>query len=66
MREMVGRGDIGSHLLGQKTEKEGICRIKDSPSILTDPAYTQTEVSVRSLEEMDKPEEEEKKIYPIK
>ncbi len=79
--EMVGRGDISGssfafRVKNEDTEwsKEGkiwlrtikkISILRDV-TITTDPAYTQTEVSVRSLDEMDKPIEEEKKDLPYK
>lgn len=79
--EMVGRGDISGssfafRVKNEDTEwsKEGkiwvrtikkISILRDV-TITTDPAYTQTEVSVRSLDEMDKPIEKEKEDLPYK
>lgn len=79
--EMVGRGDISGssfafRVKNEDTEwsKEGkiwlrtikkISILRDV-TITTDPAYTQTEVSVRSLDEMDKPIEEEKEDLSYK
>ena len=80
--EMVGRGDIsGSSFAFRAKEsdtewvKEGNLWVRTikrfsllrDVTITTDPAYTQTEVSVRSLEEMDKPIEEKKDLpYKVK
>lgn len=80
--EMVGRGDISGSSFAFRAKdsdtewaKEGNLWVRTikrfsllrDVTITTDPAYTQTEVSVRSLEEMDKPEEEEKDLpYKVK
>ena len=79
--EMVGRGDISGSSFAFRAKdsdtewvKEGSLWVRTikrfsllrDVTITTDPAYTQTEVSVRSLEEMDKPIEEEKKDLPYK
>ena len=79
--EMVGRGDISGSSFAFRAKdsdtewaKEGSLWVRTIKSfsllrdvtITTDPAYTQTEVSVRSLDEMDKPIEEEKKDLPYK
>lgn len=79
--EMVGRGDIsGSSFAFRAKEsdtewvKEGNLWVRTikrfsllrDVTITTDPAYTQTEVSVRSLDEMDKPVVEEKEDTPYK
>ena len=79
--EMVGRGDISGSSFAFRAKdsdtewaKEGNLWVRTikrfsllrDVTITTDPAYTQTEVSVRSLEEMDKPIEEEKKDLPYK
>lgn len=80
--EMVGRGDISGSSFAFRAKdsdtewaKEGSLWVRTikrfsllrDVTITTDPAYTQTEVSVRSLEEMDKPEEEEKDLpYKVK
>lgn len=79
--EMVKRGDISGSSFGFIAKNEDTVWTKEGNlwvrtikrfsllreiTITTDPAYTQTEVSVRSLEEMDKPIEEEKKDLPYK
>ena len=79
--EMVGRGDISGSSFAFRAKdsdtewaKEGSLWVRTikrfsllrDVTITTDPAYTQTDVSVRSLEEMDKPIEEEKKDLPYK
>ena len=79
--EMVGRGDISGSSFAFRAEdsdtewvKEGSLWVRTikrfsllrDVTITTDPAYTQTEVSVRSLEEMDKPKEEASKPYKAK
>ena len=73
--EMVGRGDISGSSFAFRAKdsdtewaKEGNLWVRTikrfsllrDVTITTDPAYTQTEVSVRSLDEMDKPVVEEK------
>lgn len=79
--EMVGRGDISGSSFAFRAKdsdtewvKEGnlwvrtikkISLLRDV-TITTDPAYTQTEVSVRSLDEMDKPIKEDKKDLSYK
>lgn len=75
--EMVGRGDISGSSFAFRAKdsdtewaKEGNLWVRTikrfsllrDVTITTDPAYTQTEVSVRSLEEMDKPEGEKKDL----
>lgn len=79
--EMVKRGDISGssfafRVKNSDTEwvKEGNLWVRTikklsllrDVTITTDPAYTQTEVSVRSLDEMDKPIEEEKEDLSYK
>lgn len=79
--EMVGRGDISGSSFAFRAKdsdtewaKEGSLWVRTikrfsllrDVTITTDPAYTQTEVSVRNLDEMDKPIEEEKKDLPYK
>ena len=79
--EMVGRGDISGSSFAFRVKdsdtewaKEGSLWVRTikrfsllrDVTITTDPAYTQTEVSVRNLDEMDKPIEEEKKDLPYK
>jgi HK97 family phage prohead protease len=69
--EMVSRGDISGSSFAFRVKNEDTTWIKDGKlwvrtinkfssihdvTITTDPAYTQTEVNVRSLEEMEKPE----------
>ena len=70
--EMVSRGDISGSSFAFRVKNEDTTWVKDGKlwvrtinkftsihdvTITTDPAYTQTEVSVRSLEEMEQPEE---------
>lgn len=79
--EMVGRGDISGSSFAFRAKdsdtewvKEGNLWVRTikrfsllrDVTITTDPAYTQTEVSVRSLDEMDNPIEEEKEDLPYK
>ena len=80
--EMVKRGDISGSSFGFIAKNEDTVWTKEGNlwvrtikrfsllreiTLTTDPAYTQTEVSVRSLEEMDKPIEEEKYLpYKVK
>lgn len=79
--EMVKRGDISGSSFGFRARNEDTVWTKEGNlwvrtikrfsllreiTLTTDPAYTQTEVSVRSLDEMDKPIEEEKKDLPYK
>ena len=69
--EMVSRGDISGSSFAFRVKNEDTTWVKDGKlwvrtinkfssihdvTITTDPAYTQTEVNVRSLEEMEKPE----------
>jgi uncharacterized protein len=70
--EMVSRGDISGSSFAFRVKNEDTTWVKDGKlwvrtinkftsihdvTITTDPAYTQTEVNVRSLEEMEQPEE---------
>ena len=80
--EMVKRGDISGSSFAFRDDKkttewrkEGDLWVRTINNLLlfrdititTDPAYTQTEVSVRSLDEMEKPLEEEKDTpYKVK
>lgn len=82
--EMVSRGDISGSSFAFRVKNEDTTWVKDGKlwvrtinkfssihdvTITTDPAYTQTEVSVRSLEEMEQPEErheEKPKPYKVK
>ena len=72
--EMVSRGDISGSSFAFRVKNEDTAWVKDGKlwvrtinkftslhdvTITTDPAYTQTEVNVRNLEEMEKPDEEE-------
>ena len=84
--EMVSRGDISGSSFAFRVKNEDTTWVKDGKlwvrtinkfssihdvTITTDPAYTQTEVNVRSLEEMEKPEkgddtQEKPKPYKVK
>ena len=79
--EMVKRGDISGSSFGFRAKDEDTVWTKEGSlwvrtikrfsllreiTLTTDPAYTQTEVSVRSLDEMDKPIEEEKEDLSYK
>ena len=79
--EMVKRGDISGSSFGFRAKNEDTVWTKEGNlwvrtikrfsllreiTLTTDPAYTQTEVSVRSLDEMDNPIEEEKEDLPYK
>jgi HK97 family phage prohead protease len=82
--EMVGRGDISGSSFAFRVQNKNTTWVKEGElwvrtinkfdsihdvTITTDPAYTQTEVSVRSIEEMEKPEPpepEEEKPYKVK
>ncbi len=79
--EMVKRGDISGSSFGFIAKNEDTVWTKEGNlwvrtikrfsllreiTLTTDPAYTQTEVSVRSLDEMDNPIEEEKEDLPYK
>ena len=82
--EMVSRGDIEGSSFAFRVNNSDTTWVKEGKmwvrtinkfasihdvTITTDPAYTQTEVNVRSLEEMEKPDEEEEiipKPYKVK
>jgi len=87
--EMVGRGDISGSSFAFRVYNENTTWVKEGEiwvrtinkldsihdvTITTDPAYTQTEVNVRSLEELEKqenteekpPVEEERELKPYK
>lgn len=80
--EMVSRGDISGSSFAFRVKNEDTDWVKDGKlwvrtinkfssihdvTITTDPAYTQTEVNVRSIEEMEEPEERhEEKPKPYK
>lgn len=82
--EMVSRGDIEGSSFAFRVNNDDTTWAKEGKiwvrtinkfasihdvTITTDPAYTQTEVNVRSLEEMEKPEErheEKPKPYKVK
>ena len=79
--EMVKRGDISGSSFGFIAKNEDTLWTKEGNlwvrtikrfsllreiTLTTDPAYTQTEVSVRSIDEMDNPIEEEKEDLPYK
>ncbi len=82
--EMVSRGDIEGSSFAFRVNNDDTTWAKEGKiwvrtinkfasihdvTITTDPAYSQTEVSVRSLEEMEKPEERQEEIpkpYKVK
>lgn len=80
--EMVSRGDISGSSFAFRVKDEDTDWVKDGKlwvrtinkfssihdvTITTDPAYTQTEVNVRSIEEMEESEERhEEKLKPYK
>lgn len=87
--EMVGRGDISGSSFAFRVQNKDTSWVREGDlwvrtinklhsihdvTITTDPAYSQTEVSVRSLEEMEQPEEtkeeerheENQKPYKVK